>query len=103
MNDPEIRGDAYNGNPMIRIRVKVVPGASRDEIVGWVGDRLKLRVAAPPEKGKANAAVAGLLAGALGVPRAGVRIAAGGTSPLKTVEADVPDPAAAFRRLPPRR
>lgn len=86
---------------MLRLRVKVVPGSSREGIAGWVGDRLKVKVTAPPEKGKANAAVVNLLAEALGVPRARVRIAAGGASPLKTVELDVPDPQAALHRLPP--
>ena len=87
---------------MLQISVKVVPGASREEIVGWVGGRLKIRVTAPPEKGKANDAVIGLLAAALGVPRGRVRIARGGSTPLKTVEADVPDPQAALLRLPPK-
>jgi hypothetical protein len=87
---------------MLRLQVKVAPGAGREGIAGWLGDRLKLRVTAPPEKGKANGAVVDLLAKVLGVPRARVRIVAGASSPLKTVEADVPDPEAALRRLPPR-
>jgi uncharacterized protein (TIGR00251 family) len=37
--------------------VKVVPGSSRDQIMGWLGDPLKIKVTAPPEKGKANEAV----------------------------------------------
>jgi uncharacterized protein len=45
----------------IELRIKVVPGASRSEIVGPLGDRLKLRVAAPAESGKANRAVVQLL------------------------------------------
>lgn len=53
------------------VRVKAVPGASRSQVVGALGDRLKVRVAAPPEAGKANAAIAELLAQACGVaPRA---------------------------------
>jgi uncharacterized protein (TIGR00251 family) len=50
----------------IEIRLKVVPGARRSEIVGPLGDRLKVRVAAPPEGGKANRAVEALLREALG-------------------------------------
>jgi hypothetical protein len=51
----------------IEIRVKVVPGASRSEIVGVLGDRLKVRVAAPAEGGKANRALHDLLQEWLGV------------------------------------
>jgi uncharacterized protein YggU (UPF0235/DUF167 family) len=69
-----------------RLTLKVVPGAARDEIAGWLGDALKLRVSAAPERGKANAAVEALLARALDLPTANVRIAAGETSARKTVE-----------------
>lgn len=41
--------------------VKVVPNASRSEIVGRYGDRLRIRVAATPERGKANEALCLLL------------------------------------------
>lgn len=67
------------------IRLKVVPGSSRSAIAGWLGDRLKVRVASPPEAGKANAAVCRLLAGALGVSPRQVTIITGETSPEKTV------------------
>ena len=52
---------------MARLNMKVVPGSSRNQIVGWLGDALKIKVTAPPEKGKANEAVIGLLAAALGI------------------------------------
>ena len=68
--------------------VKVVPGASRDAVVGPLGDALKVRVAAPLEGGKANQAVIRLLATHFGVGRKQVRIVAGRTSALKTVEID---------------
>lgn len=84
------------------LKVKVVPGASRDRIIGWWGDRLKVTVSAPPERGKANAAVLNLLAAAFGLPRSRIRIVAGETSPLKTLAVEVGDPAAALRSLPPR-
>ena len=70
----------------MRIQVKVVPGAARDEIVGAYADGLKLRVAAAPEKGRANAAVIRLLATHFGVKPAQVRIVAGTGSPHKRVE-----------------
>jgi uncharacterized protein (TIGR00251 family) len=69
----------------VEISVKVVPGASRDRIAGVLGDALKVQVAAPPERGKANAAVEALLAGKLGVPAKRVSVCAGHASPRKTV------------------
>lgn len=71
----------------IRLKVKAVPGASREGVVGWLGDALKVRVTAPAEGGEANAAIEALLAGALGLPTRSVRIVAGGSSPRKVVEA----------------
>jgi len=67
------------------LRIKVVPGASRDEIAGWLGGALKVRVTAPPERGRANAAVEGLLAASLGLPAECVRVVAGLSSARKTV------------------
>lgn len=67
------------------IAVKAVPGASRDEIVGPLGDRLKVRVAAAPEGGKANKAICALLAKALGVRERDVSIIDGASSSEKRV------------------
>jgi len=55
----------------------VQPRASRDEIVGWQDASLRLRVTAPPVDGAANAAVALLLARALGVPPSSIRVVRG--------------------------
>jgi len=63
------------------IAVKVVPGASRDRIAGPLGERLKVQVRQPPEKGKANRALCRLLASALGVKRAEVAVVRGDTRP----------------------
>ena len=71
--------------PSTRLRVKVVPGSSRDEIVGWLGDALKIKVMAPPEKGKANDAVVKLLAAALGIATDDVIVVSGHSSPAKVV------------------
>lgn len=49
-------------NKGILFRVKVIPNASRTEIVGWENDELKIRVAAVPEKGEANKALIRFLA-----------------------------------------
>lgn len=77
------------------LRVKVVPGSSREAIAGPLGDRLKVRVSAPPEAGAANEAVCRLIAEALGVRARDVRITAGQTRPEKTLEIDGLDQAAA--------
>ncbi len=63
--------------------VKAVPGASRNQIAGILGDRLKVRVSAPPEGGKANKAICKLLARALGVKANQVSIESGAASPEK--------------------
>ncbi len=68
-----------------RLTVKVVPGASSDEIVGWRAGVLRLRVTAPPRDGRANAAVTALLAAALGLRKSAVSIVAGHGSPQKRV------------------
>ena len=69
-----------------RLRVRVVPGAARTQLVGRLGDAWKLRVHAAPERGLANHAVVALLAETLGLPRADVRVVAGHTTRDKLVE-----------------
>lgn len=84
----------------MRLQLKVIPKSSKNRVVGWVGDRLKVQVTAPPERGKANDAVVEVLAGALGLPRSRVRIVAGQTAPLKTVDIDGDD--SVLAKLPPK-
>ena len=69
----------------VLIWVKAVPGASRNEIAGIVGDRLKIRISAPPEGGKANNAICKLLASSLGVKANRISIERGETGPAKIV------------------
>jgi hypothetical protein len=59
------------------VRVRVQPRAARDEIVGWRADALGIRVTAPPVQGRANAAVAALVAGALGLRPSAVQVVRG--------------------------
>jgi uncharacterized protein (TIGR00251 family) len=70
----------------ILVHLKVVPGSSREQIAGALGLRLKIKVAAPPEKGKANEAVMALLAKALGIPPTAISVVKGAASPEKTVQ-----------------
>jgi uncharacterized protein len=69
-----------------RLPIKVVPGSSRSGIAGWLGDTLRVRVTAPAERGKANAAVESLLREVLGLSSGGARIVSGSSSSRKTVE-----------------
>ena len=69
-----------------RLRLRVSPEASRSEIAGCHGDAWKVRVAAPPEAGKANAAVLRLLAEKLGLPRRALRLVSGHRAREKVVE-----------------
>jgi len=75
----------------VRLHLRVTPnaGADRIESVETRDDGtavLRVRVAAVPDKGRANAAVIALLARALDVPRSRIRLTAGETARFKTVE-----------------
>jgi len=73
----------------MRIRVRVIPRAKEDRIEGFSQDRiLRVRVAAPPEKGKANERLVRILAESLGVARSQVRVVAGHTARDKVVEVE---------------
>jgi hypothetical protein len=69
----------------VRLKVRVQPKAAGNQVVGYQGDTLRLRVTAPPEAGKANAAVVSLLAQTLGIAKSRVRIVRGHASRDKLV------------------
>lgn len=71
---------------MARLAVKVSPKASRDAVLGWHGEALKVAVTAVPERGKANAAVQELLAEVLRVPKSAVQLLRGDTHSQKQFE-----------------
>jgi uncharacterized protein YggU (UPF0235/DUF167 family) len=86
--------------------VRVTPNAGVDRIEGVEarGDGqtvLRLRVAAVPDKGKANAAVIALLAGALNIPKSAIQVISGETARLKglTISGDGADLAARLDAL----
>ena len=83
----------------MQVDLKVVPGASRTEWVGLHGDRYRLRVAAPPEGGKANKAIVAYVAQRLGVTRRDISVVRGTSSPLKTLEVRGISPTQATDRL----
>lgn len=72
----------------VRLAVHVSPKSARDEIVGWRGSELDVRVTAPPEGGKANAVACALLAKTLGVPKSAVRVVRGESARHKQLEID---------------
>lgn len=67
------------------LAIKAVPGASRNQVAGLLGDRLKIRVHAPPEGGKANRAICAILARELGVKKNRISIESGASSAEKVV------------------
>jgi hypothetical protein len=82
-----------------RLRLRVSPGATRTELAGRHGDAWKVRVSAAPERGRANAAVVGLIAERLCLPRSAVSVISGRTSRDKVVELRGLRPDEAARRL----
>lgn len=79
-------GAGVAGEPAgVLLHVKAVPGAKRDGIVGALGERLKVRVSAPPEGGRANGAICSLLAERLGLSARDVEVVRGATSAEKVV------------------
>ena len=90
---PEVPGAATFARAVaggIRLRLKVQPKARREGIGGLTPDpdgvALKLSVGAPPEDGKANAAVIAMLAEALGVAKSAISVVSGATDRRKLVE-----------------
>lgn len=82
------------------VEVKVVPGASRSRVAGRHGDGLRVQVASPPERGRANQDLCATLAAALGVRPSDVAVVAGATSARKTVLLRTLSPAETAGRLP---
>ncbi|MGB7581486.1 MAG: DUF167 domain-containing protein [Sedimentisphaerales bacterium] len=66
--------------------VKVVPRSSKTAAAGILGGMLKVKLAAAPEKGKANESLVEFLADVLGVKKNTITITSGHTSPVKTIQ-----------------
>lgn len=86
----------------VALEVEVVPGSRESRFPAgfneWRG-RLEAKVRARPEEGQANAELCALVAAALGVPGASVRVSSGHTSRRKTLHVAGLTPAAAIERL----
>ncbi|MGH3081687.1 MAG: DUF167 domain-containing protein [Gaiellaceae bacterium] len=89
------------GGPSTRLRLRVVPGsnATRLGVTGRYGEAWKIRVAAPPERGRANEATLDVLAETLGLAATDLRLVSGHGSRDKIVEVSGLTSAEAERRL----
>jgi uncharacterized protein (TIGR00251 family) len=73
-------------NPHCRLAIKVVPNAPRNQIAGWLGDALKVKVHAPPLDGRANDELCQFLAEAFGLPARSVALVSGEKSRQKVIQ-----------------
>ena len=77
----------------VTLRLHIQPGAKKTEVAGLHGEALKIRLAAPPVDGKANACLIAFLADRLSVAKAAVSLVSGETSRAKRVHVSGVDPA----------
>ncbi len=70
----------------MKLNIKAIPSSSKDCIAGWLEDTLKIKVKAPPEKGKANKAIIKVLEKSLELPKGSIDITSGATSSRKVIE-----------------
>jgi uncharacterized protein (TIGR00251 family) len=70
----------------IILTVKVVPGSSKTALAGLLEGKLKIKVACPPEKGKANDCLIDFLAEKLKIKRRDLIIVSGQTNPVKRIK-----------------
>ena len=82
---PKIENFYSNDNKTIKINLKITPGASKNEITGIIDNRLCVRLAAQPVKGKANESLCLFLSKMLNCPKRDIIIIKGEHSRLKTV------------------
>ena len=80
------------GDGSVVLRLHVLPGAGRTAVVGRHGDAVKVRVAAPPERGRANDACRALVASILGVTAGDVELVSGPSSRAKRVRVSAVQP-----------
>ncbi len=81
------------------LKIKVVPNASKTQVVGMLGDALKIKLQAVPEDGKANKALLEFLAEKLGLPKKSVELVTGETAREKRVRITGISPDEAMRNL----
>lgn len=88
---------AADGSVVVSVHVQ--PGARRTEFAGRHGEALKIRLAAPPVDGKANACLQAFLADFLNVPKSAIDLVSGQTSRQKVLRVSGVDASAATRLM----
>jgi uncharacterized protein len=69
-----------------KIKLIVRPGAASNSVEAIIGDRIKIKISAQPQKGKANKALVSFIAAKTGIPKKDIRILTGETSNFKEIE-----------------
>jgi uncharacterized protein (TIGR00251 family) len=85
--------------PTSTLELKVIPNAPRNEVAGWLGAALKIKIHAPALEGRANDELLGFLAERLGVPRRNLTLLRGDKSRRKVVHITGLDSAGVRRSL----
>ncbi len=78
--------DIKEDHDSVTFMAKIVPGSSKTAVVGFLNRAIKIKVAAPPEKGKANQCLIAFLAKRLGIKKQAVTILSGQTNPVKQIQ-----------------
>jgi len=89
------------GPQHVMLTLHVQPGARKTELAGEYGDALKIRLAAPPVDGKANACLLDFLAACLGVAKRQVVLVSGESARAKRVRVEGMDAESVRRKLSP--
>lgn len=92
-------GTAQQTSVSCVLAIKAIPNAPRSEVMGWLGEALKVKVHAPAVEGRANEALCEFLADALDLPRRAVSVMRGDTSRQKLIRIEGLDLAAVKTRL----
>jgi uncharacterized protein (TIGR00251 family) len=87
---------------LIRLKVRVIPNARKNEVAACAGEEIRLKVKAPAVDGKANAALIEYLAELTDVPRSKIQIKAGEKARIKVVELEGPSPEEVRARIMPK-
>ena len=83
----------------MKLQIKVIPSSSKDCIAGWLENTLKIKVKAPPERGKANEAIIKILVKTLSLPKGSIKISSGATSSRKIIEISCHDENIIIKKL----